>query len=60
MSELIRYCSECGHIGEISKGKQNCCPTALPAYIPHDVAVQAHAGFKAALALYSAKRAVKK
>ena len=60
MSELIRYCSECGLVGEVSKGKRDCCPTARPAMIPPDIAVQAHAGFKAALALYNATRAVRR
>ena len=52
----IRYCSECGTIGNIPKGNRNCCPDPKPSRIPISVAVQAHTGIKASLALYLAPR----
>lgn len=54
----IRYCSECGTIGAVPADKQNCCPTANPSFVSHDIALQAHAGFQAALALHGAKRTI--
>ena len=54
----IRYCSECGTIGNVPKDKRDCCPTAKPSQVPLDVAVQAHAGFHAALALHRANHTV--
>jgi len=54
----IRYCSECGTIGAVPADKQDCCPTANPSFVSHDIALQAHAGFKAALALHEAKRTI--
>lgn len=45
--KLVRYCYECGHIGEVSKGKRDCCPDGSHAVmVPKDVAEQARIGFK--------------
>ena len=51
----IRYCSECGSIGEVSEGKRDCCPTSKPSQVSHDVAIQAHSASHAAAALYRDK-----
>ena len=57
MAKPIRYCPECGLIGEIPEGKKGCCPDGVMAVrIPPNVAIQAHAGFQAALALYTGKQ----
>ena len=56
---LIRYCSECGTIGKVSEGKRDCCLTPTPCHVPYNVAIQAHAGFHAALALSRAVNMVR-
>jgi len=58
MTKNIRYCSECGTIGNVPEGKRDCCPTSKPAQVPFDVAIQAHAGLNAAIALHRADRMV--
>lgn len=49
----IRYCPECGHIGDVPPRKINCCPDGLTAavHVPPAVAVQARTGFMAAITL---------
>ena len=56
--KLIRYCSECGTIGAVPANHQDCCPQANPSFVPHDVAIQAHAGFHAAAGLHRARQAI--
>ena len=59
MAKPVRYCPECGLIGDFSKDKRGCCPDGIMAVrVPPNVAIQAHAGFQAALALYEGKRKV--
>lgn len=58
-TNLVRYCTECGTIGNVSKDKQDCCPTSRPTKVTHDVALQAHAGFHAAVALHRASNMLK-
>lgn len=42
---LIRYCHECGTVGEVPAGKKDCCPDGShAAMVPIEVAVQAYAG----------------
>jgi hypothetical protein len=42
----VRYCRECGHIGEIPKRNRSCCPDGNHAvYIHPDLAEQARKGF---------------
>ena len=55
-TKVIRYCSECGTIGAVPATKQNCCSAANPTFIPHDIAIQAHAGFHAAAGLHRARQ----
>ena len=54
----VRYCSECGHIGNVTRPHRDCCPTSNATRVPYDTAVQAHAGFKAGVALHVAERMV--
>lgn len=44
---LVRYCYECGSVGEVDRDKhRNCCPDGVHAvYVPHKVAEQAREGF---------------
>lgn len=47
---LVRYCHECGHIGEVAAGKLDCCPDGSHAeLVPLEVARQAQAGFLAGI-----------
>ena len=44
--DLVRYCPECGHIGEVPEGSLNCCPDGSNArYVTKRIASQACAGF---------------
>jgi hypothetical protein len=46
----VRYCFECGHVGEVPKTARDCCPDGSHAvYVPHEVAEQAQIGLKAQL-----------
>ena len=38
---LVRYCPECGHIGDVGAPAINCCPDAFPLFVPIVVAQQA-------------------
>ena len=57
-SKNIRYCSECGTIGAVPDYKHDCCPTTNPSFISYDIAIQAHAGYHAALAIFEARRTI--
>lgn len=49
--DLVRYCFECGGVGEVPKVAQPCCQDHRRAfYIPAELAEQARAGFKLTLA----------
>ena len=54
----IRYCSECGTIGAVPADKQDCCAQANPSFVPHNIAIQAHAGFHAAAGLHRARQTI--
>lgn len=42
----VRYCYECGHIGEVSPNCRDCCPDGTHArYVPREIAEQAEIGF---------------
>lgn len=46
----VRYCRECGSIGEVPEGKRDCCPDGNHAvYLHPDIAEQARAGFLATI-----------
>lgn len=46
MTDLVRYCYECGSIGEVPAGARDCCPDGNHATRIHpEIAAQAHAGF---------------
>jgi hypothetical protein len=46
----VRYCFECGHVGEVGKEHRDCCPDGSHAvYVPQEVAEQARIGFRAQL-----------
>lgn len=46
----VRYCFECGHVGEVGKDNRDCCPDGSHAcYVPQEVAEQARIGFRAQL-----------
>jgi hypothetical protein len=46
----VRYCHECGSIGEVSAKHIDCCPGGSHAvYVPREVAEQARVGFRAQL-----------
>lgn len=46
----VRYCPACGLVGPVPGGAINCCPNGNHAVeVPHNIAVQAQAGFKARL-----------
>jgi hypothetical protein len=46
----VRYCRECGYIGEVPKTALSCCPDGNHAvYVHPDLAEQAHIGFEARL-----------
>lgn len=47
---LVRYCPECGSVGEIPRPASTCCPGKHKAiYVTADVAEQARSGLKLAL-----------
>lgn len=47
---LIRYCPECGTIGDVPEGKRDCCPDGShSSVIPFGIAIQAYGGFVALL-----------
>lgn len=47
--KLVRYCPECGSVGEVGNGFIDCCPDGNHAVrVPQKIAEQAHAGFAAA------------
>lgn len=46
----VRYCPECGHLGEVRKSAFDCCPTSRPFLVPEAIAEQARVGFLAKLA----------
>ena len=48
---LVRYCHECGHIGEIEAPHFDCCPDGKGRYVHPETAKQARAGLKAAIKL---------
>ena len=56
--QKIRYCSECGHIGNVPDGKKSCCPTSKASRVSLDIAAQAYAGFHAVMALAVANRMI--
>lgn len=48
--KYVRYCFECGHVGEVGKEHRDCCPDGIHAvYVPQEVAEQARIGFRAQL-----------
>lgn len=48
---VVRYCPECGHVGDVSKEHRNCCPDGSSAFmVPEKYAQELRAGFKALLA----------
>lgn len=53
-ADTVRYCYECGSIGDVPKGKRDCCPDGSHAKRVHRViAEQAQGGFHAMLADFS-------
>lgn len=47
---VVRYCYECGYLGEIDSKRRDCCPDGSHAtYVHVEVAKQAKAGFDAML-----------
>lgn len=49
-AKLVRYCPECGRIGEVTEGFRDCCPDGSHhCYVPEAIAKQAHAGFQACI-----------
>lgn len=55
--ELVRYCFECGCVGEVPKTAISCCPDNNRAfYVPAELAEQARAGFKLAIQRYQESR----
>ena len=51
VENLVRYCCECGSIGEVPIGSRDCCPDGSHAkYIDPVIAEQAQGGFNARLA----------
>lgn len=55
---LIRYCSECGRIGNVPEGEPSCCPKPKAARVSHDIAAQAHSGYHAVLAVHRANNMI--
>lgn len=50
---LVRYCPECGHVGEVGKDHHDCCPDGSAAFmVPEKYAQDLRAGFKALLATH--------
>lgn len=50
---LIRYCFECGHIGEVPPGARDCCPDGNHAVmVPQELAEQAQLGFNQRIGEY--------
>lgn len=53
---LVRYCHECGSIGDVPAGKRDCCPDGSHAVlVPEKVADQARTGFELGLFVYEMK-----
>jgi hypothetical protein len=50
VSDTVRYCYECGRIGEVGSKARDCCPDGSHAiYVPRELAKQAQTGFFALL-----------
>lgn len=48
--EPVRYCPECGRIGEVGPGYRDCCPDGNHArQVPRVIAEQARQGFLASI-----------
>lgn len=43
---LVRYCFECGHVGEVGPNHVSCCPDGRSDYVRPEIAEQAKAGFQ--------------
>lgn len=44
--QLVRYCFECGSVGEVGPQHLGCCPEGRSDYVHPKIAEQAHAGFR--------------
>lgn len=54
---LVRYCLECGCVGEVPKTALACCPDYSKAvYVPAELAEQARAGLKLAILRHQESR----
>lgn len=55
--KLVRYCFECGSVGEVPKTALACCPDYSHSfYVPAELAEQARAGFKLMIQRYQESR----
>lgn len=53
---LVRYCCECGHVGDVEPPALKCCPDGPGSMVPEEVAIQARAGFMRSLVLSDINR----
>lgn len=44
--EKVKYCPQCGHIGDVESPARGCCPDQEPELVTPELAKQAKAGFK--------------
>lgn len=50
--ELVRFCPECGSVGDVGPGYRDCCPDGNHAVrVPRVIAEQAQRGFQSTIAL---------